>query len=158
MFLSFLPVLTVVVIVIVIIIVVLIAVDCQWLLDCLVTLWFLICQVTTAAFQILPSIHSVTTLVMTAIQKTHLLLLYSAEMATHGSFDPNKLNEQWPFTHFYFEANVTSVETKRAIFLTVCGPYTFHGQLLKSLVLPTTPARKKELYWTKKVPWEAFQS
>ena len=43
--------------------------------------------------------------------------------------------------NFYFEANnVTSAETKRAIFLTVCGPSTF--QLLKSLVQPNTPKEK----------------
>ena len=42
---------------------------------------------------------------------------------------------------FYFEANnVTSAETKRAIFLTVWCPSTF--QLLKSLVQPSTPKEK----------------
>lgn len=67
---------------------------------------------------------------------------YFVEMATHGkmsSFDPNK--EQWTRLDFSFEANnVTSAETKRAIFLTVCGPTTF--QLLRSLVQPSTPKEK----------------
>ena len=95
-------------------------------------------------------IHSVTTLVMRVIRKLHLLLFYLAEMVTHdkmssSSFDRNK--EQRTLyaerLDFYFEANnVTSAETKRAIFLTVCGPSTF--QLLISLVQPNTS--KKELY------------
>ena len=78
--------------------------------------------------------------------ETSSSIFYSAEMATHGtisSFDPDK--EQWTSyaerLDFYFEANnVTSAETKRAIFLTVCGPSTF--QLLKSLVQPNTPKEK----------------
>ena len=60
-----------------------------------------------------------------------------------SSFDPDK--EQWTQyaerQDFYFEANnVTTAETKRAIFLTVCGTSTF--QVLKSLVQPSTLKEK----------------
>ena len=102
-------------------------------------------QVNLAFYNSSP-IHSVTTLAMKVLWKLHLLLFYLTEMATHGkmfSFDPNK--EQWiSYTKrldFYFEANnVTSVETKRAMFLTVWGPSTF--QLLKSWY-NLTPQKKR---------------
>ena len=88
-------------------------------------------KLVTTAFCNSSPIHSVTTLVTRVIWKLHLLLFYSTEMATHdkmSSFDPNK--EQWTLytkrLDFYFETNnITSAETKRAIFLTVCIPSTF---------------------------------
>ena len=80
-----------------------------WFLDCLVNLWFLICQVWDCSKFVPPFTESLFSIRI--IWKLHLLLLYHNEMASHGKislFEPNK--KQWSSyaerLDFHFEAKL----------------------------------------------------